>query len=88
MSEREEIKKLVADLNAALKHCIQDLQSLDRLLDRLEVGRPPANWKQEPATMAQTEFLKRYEIPFSMGITKGEAHTLIERKIDEWKGKR
>ena len=48
-------------------------------------GKRITPWMDEPATQAQLDFLCRHEIPHEPGITKGEAHELIEKKIKEWR---
>ena len=54
--------------------------------ERPEQEEKQIPWKDEPATLAQMEFLNKHGIIFEADLTKGQAHEMIEKKIREWRG--
>ena len=93
--DRQELKFASEDGRLAVALGILGEISRDRRMAVIQRAReeehrkiePSRTWRDEPATLTQMEFLDRYEIPHTKPITKGQASDLIERKIEEWKGK-
>ena len=54
---------------------------VEKIAENMGPKRDPDAWKQDPATDKQKAFMTEKAIPFTEGITKGEASEKIDRYI-------
>lgn len=45
------------------------------------------SWRDDPVSLDQISFLERHKIPFTPGMTKGQASDLIDAQVKKWQGK-
>lgn len=91
---RPEWSHLTVDERHQLSIVVLQELAKDRRMDRIreerqgprEPGQQKVDWRDEPATLAQIDFLVRHKIPHTPGIKKSQASDLIEAQVKKWRG--